>query len=104
MAYWIFICLKINMLQFEPCFAKVKCNSVTNFCFILAEMWIMSADIHEIGIRTADYFGRNRRYCTDRRLMPDRRSIIRFDHNGGDRRSGFAQRHNDEGFRVQDCF
>jgi len=65
-------------------------------------MWIMSADIHKIGIRTADYFGRNRRYCTDRRLMADRRGAIRFDHNGGDRRSGFAQRGADEGFREED--
>jgi hypothetical protein len=62
----------------------------------------MSADIHKIGIRTADYFGRNRRYCTDRRLRHDRRSMIRFDLNGGDRRSGFAQRGNDHGFREED--
>ena len=62
----------------------------------------MSADIHKIGIRTADYFGRERRNCTDRRLMLDRRSMIRFDHNGGDRRSGFAQRGNDHGFREAD--
>ena len=62
----------------------------------------MSADIHKIGIRTADYFGRERRNWTDRRLMSDRRSMIRFDHNGGDRRSGFAQRDNDHGFREAD--
>ena len=62
----------------------------------------MSADIHKIGIRTADYFGRNRRNCTDRRLRPDRRSAIRFDHIGGDRRSGFAQRGTDTGFREED--
>jgi len=28
--------------------------------------------------------------------------MIRFDHNGGDRRSGFAQRGNDHGFREAD--
>jgi hypothetical protein len=62
----------------------------------------MNADIHKIGIRTADYFGRNRRNSTDRRLRSDRRTYIRFDHNGGDRRSGFAQRGTDEGFREED--
>jgi len=62
----------------------------------------MSADIHKIGIRTADYFGRDRRNCTERRLMSDRRSMIRFDQNGGDRRSGFAQRGNDHGFCEAD--
>ena len=62
----------------------------------------MNADIHKIGFRTADYFGRNRRNCTDRRLRSDRRTCIRFDHKGGDRRSGFAQRGTDEGFREED--
>jgi hypothetical protein len=28
--------------------------------------------------------------------------MIRFDINGGDRRSGFAQRGNDHGFREED--
>jgi hypothetical protein len=53
-------------------------------------------------IRTADYFGPNRRYCNDRRVILDRRSAVRFDRNGGDQRSGFARRGFDEGFRVED--
>ena len=62
----------------------------------------MSETICKPEIRTADYFGRNRRYCADRRLIHDRRSMIRFGLNGGDRRSGFAQRGNDHGFREED--
>jgi hypothetical protein len=62
----------------------------------------MRSYIRLADIRTADYFGPNRRYCADRRVKPDRRSVIRFDRYGGDQRSGFAQRSTDEGFRKED--
>lgn len=62
----------------------------------------MSACICKPDIRTADYFGQNRRYCADRRMMSDRRSVVRFDHNGGDQRSGFTRRATDEGLYHED--
>lgn len=62
----------------------------------------MSVHNIEAYIRSADYFGLNRRYDHERRLMLEQRRIIRFDHNGGDRRSGFARRDTDDGFREQD--
>jgi hypothetical protein len=65
-------------------------------------MLIMPANILEIGIITAEYSGPNRRYVNERRLAVDRRAIIRFDMNGGDRRAGFSRRHTDEGLHGQD--
>ncbi len=62
----------------------------------------MRAYLREADIHTADYTGPNRRYGTERRITPDPRRVVRFDQNGGDRRSGFARRINDEGFREQD--
>lgn len=53
-------------------------------------------------IHTADYLGSDRRNGDDRRKSADRRSVVRFDLNGGDRRWGFAHRSTDEGFREQD--
>ena len=64
----------------------------------------MSATIHKIHIRTADYHGPDRRHGDERRVIPDPRRVVRFDRNGGDRRSGFARRKADEGFREQDFF
>jgi hypothetical protein len=66
------------------------------------EMSIMRAYLGESGVRTADYIGPNRRYGSERRITPDPRRVVRFDQNGGDRRSGFARRITDEGFREQD--
>jgi len=53
-------------------------------------------------IATVEYIGPNRRYVNERREMLDRRNVIRFEVNGGDRRSGFARRHNDMGLSEQD--
>ena len=53
-------------------------------------------------IHTADYLGSDRRVGNGRREIADRRSVVRFDLNGGDRRWGFARRSSDEGFREQD--
>ena len=53
-------------------------------------------------IRTTDYLGSDRRIGHDRRETADRRSVVRFDLNGGDRRWGFARRSSDEGFCEQD--
>ena len=66
------------------------------------EMSIMRAYLGEADVRTADYIGPNRRYGSERRITPDPRRVVRFDQNGGDRRSGFARRITDEGFREQD--
>ena len=41
----------------------------------------------------------DRRMVMDRRVNPGRRAMIRFDDKGGDRRSGYARRSTDEGFR-----
>jgi hypothetical protein len=62
----------------------------------------MRAFLREADIRTTDYIGPNRRHGNERRITPDPRRLVRFDQNGGDRRSGFARRFNDEGFREQD--
>jgi len=43
----------------------------------------------------------DRRMLGDRRVSHGRRSMIRFDKNGGDRRSGYARRRTDVGFRKQ---
>ena len=48
------------------------------------------------------YIGPNRRYGNERRVARDPRRIARFDAKGGDRRSGFARRDTDEGFRYED--
>jgi hypothetical protein len=53
-------------------------------------------------IHTTDYLGSDRRDGNDRRETADRRSMVRLDLNGGDRRWGFARRNSDEGFREQD--
>ena len=53
-------------------------------------------------IRTADYRGTDRRDDIERRVALDPRRVVRFDKNGGDRRSCFARRSTDEGFRQQD--
>jgi len=62
----------------------------------------MDTYFHKTDITTAEYIGPNRRYVNERREALDRRSIIRFDVNGGDRRSGFARRHHDMGLSEQD--
>ncbi len=43
----------------------------------------------------------DRRLVSDRRLSYGRRSLVRFDNIGGDRRSGYARRAMDIGFRKQ---
>ena len=60
-------------------------------------VYLREADIH-----TVDYAGPNRRYGIERRVTPDPRRVVRFDQNGGDRRSGFARRCSDDGFRQTD--
>ncbi|GMR01065.1 MAG: hypothetical protein BMS9Abin19_0417 [Gammaproteobacteria bacterium] len=42
-----------------------------------------------------------RRIVRDRRVSHGRRNMVRFDKTGGDRRSGYARRVTDEGFRKQ---
>jgi len=49
-------------------------------------------------IDTPVYSGPDRRKNCDRRVRVDQRKNIRFDENGGDRRSGNARRATDEGF------
>lgn len=58
--------------------------------------------IRKNDIRTADYLGPDRRSGNERRVILEQRRVVRFDKNGGDRRSGFARRSTDEGFREQD--
>ncbi len=41
----------------------------------------------------------DRRMVMDRRVSPGRRAMVRFDEKGGDRRSGYARRSTDMGFR-----
>lgn len=57
----------------------------------------MPTNILNLDIVTAEYSGPNRRRINERRWGLDRRRIIRFDVNGGDRRSGFSRRHIDQG-------
>lgn len=57
----------------------------------------MSAKILKLDIVTAEYSGADRRRANERRVRIDRRRVIRFDANGGDRRSGFSRRHTDGG-------
>lgn len=57
----------------------------------------MPTNILKLDIVTAEYSGPNRRRVNERRWGLDRRRIIRFDVNGGDRRSGFSRRHIDQG-------
>lgn len=56
------------------------------------------------GDTSDDYEGPDRRDDPDRnrRSKPDQRKGIRFDMVGGDRRSGFARRKDDEGLRDSD--
>ncbi len=58
--------------------------------------------IRKTDICTADYLGPDRRYGNERRVTLEQRRVVRFDKNGGDRRSGFARRNTDEGFREED--
>ena len=62
----------------------------------------MPAKIIKLDIVTAEYCGPNRRLANERRWGLDRRRMIRFDANGGDRRSGFSRRHSDEGIHELD--
>ena len=94
--------IKINVLHLGSGFAKVVDTVKSIFGFLHVKMCIMSATIHKIGSNTEGYSGPERRFGADRRVMPDRRETVRFDHNGGDRRSGFARRDTDLGFREQD--
>ena len=56
----------------------------------------MSTKIVKLDVVTAEYSGADRRRENERRVGIDRRRMIRFDANGGDRRSGFSRRHTDE--------
>lgn len=58
--------------------------------------------IRKTDICTADYLGPDRRHGNERRVTLEQRRVVRFDKNGGDRRSGFARRNTDEGFREED--
>jgi hypothetical protein len=69
---------------------------------MLLGIWIMNVYFLKKKIRTADYLGSDRRIGNDRRETADRRTVVRFDLNGGDRRRGFARRSTDVGFREQD--
>lgn len=53
----------------------------------------------EANVRPAKGKLRDRRMVMDRRVSQGRRAMIRFDETGGDRRSGYARRSTDEGFR-----
>lgn len=59
----------------------------------------MSAQFDPIDPQQSEYQGPERRRSTQRRIKPDKRSCIRFDDMGGDRRSGYARRSTDEGLR-----
>ena len=65
-------------------------------------MSIMGAEFRRLSIITADYSGPDRRDRGERRVVLDRRRVVRFDQNGGDRRSGFSRRNTDDGLREQD--
>ncbi|HEB81310.1 MAG TPA: hypothetical protein ENJ11_00445 [Gammaproteobacteria bacterium] len=45
---------------------------------------------------------REKRSGYDRRVILGRRKMIRFDESGGDRRSGYARRSTDIGFRNEE--
>ncbi len=51
--------------------------------------------------KRSDARHQDRRIVSDRRLSYGRRSLVRFDNIGGDRRSGYARRAMDVGFRKQ---
>jgi hypothetical protein len=59
----------------------------------------MSVQFSPIYQQQLEYNGPERRRPVQRRVQPDKRSCIRFDAMGGDRRSGFARRSADEGLR-----
>ena len=61
----------------------------------------MCSDTRRLAILTAEYSGPDRRYSDERRIAFDRRGLVRFDFNGGDRRSGFSRRHSDDGIYGQ---
>lgn len=55
----------------------------------------------EVNVRPTGGKLRDRRVVMDRRVSQGRRTMIRFDEMGGDRRSGYARRSTDDGFRNQ---
>ena len=57
------------------------------------------SDMYQGGSRTS---ATERRSSDNRRVRPDPRNGIRFDTAGGDRRSGFARRQDDDGLRDAD--
>jgi len=59
----------------------------------------MSTIYLEVNVRPAGGKLRDRRVVMDRRVSQGRRAMIRFDKMGGDRRSGYARRSTDNGFR-----
>jgi len=59
----------------------------------------MSTINTEANVRLANGKLQDRRMVMDRRVRQGRRAMIRFDEKGGDRRSGYARRSTDEGFR-----
>ncbi len=61
----------------------------------------MSTINREADVRPASGKLRDRRMVTERRVSHGRRTMIRFDRTGGDRRSGYARRNTDDGFREQ---
>lgn len=61
----------------------------------------MSTVDMDANVRPATDKLHDRRMVIDRRVSFGRRKMIRFDETGGDRRSGYARRSTDEGFREQ---
>jgi len=55
----------------------------------------------EADVRPANSKLYDRRMVMHRRVGYGRRAMIRFDSMGGDRRSGYARRSTDSGFRAQ---
>ncbi len=62
---------------------------------------VMSTTNREADVRSANGRLRDRRMVMERRVSQGRRMMIRFDRTGGDRRSGYARRNTDDGFREQ---
>jgi len=59
----------------------------------------MSTRNVEANVRPASSKLRDRGIVMDRRVSYGRRAMVRFDKIGGDRRSGYARRGTDSGFR-----
>ncbi len=59
----------------------------------------MSTIYREANVKPAGSKLRDRRIVMDRRVSHGRRAMVRFDETGGDRRSGYARRSTDDGFR-----